>query len=87
MEASDFQRFSRRDKMGKLPRWIQEYMTPGNVNLSIEEAAMIARKWLPLMAQPFTKEHQLGVSLLTEDMLAEDELLDKKFGHVLEEID
>lgn len=31
--------------MGKLPRWIQEYTTPGNVNLSIEEAATIARKY------------------------------------------
>lgn len=40
-----FKRFSRKDKMGKLPRWIQEYITPGNVNLSIEEAAIIARKY------------------------------------------
>lgn len=31
--------------MGKLPRWIQEYITPGNVNLSIEEAVIIARKY------------------------------------------
>lgn len=31
--------------MGKLPRWIQEYITPGNINLSIEEAAIIARKY------------------------------------------
>ncbi|VDN06675.1 unnamed protein product [Thelazia callipaeda] len=80
-------KFSRKDKMGKLPRWIQEYITPGNVNLSIEEAAMIARKWFPLMAQPFTKEHQLGISLLTEEMLHEEELLKKKFSHVLQEVD
>ncbi|EJW86627.1 excision repair cross-complementing rodent repair deficiency [Wuchereria bancrofti] len=80
-------RFSRKDKMGKLPRWIQEYITPGNVNLSIEEAVIIARKWFPLMAQSFTKEHQLGISLLTEEMLREKELLGKKFGHVLEEVD
>lgn len=39
------------------------------------------------MAQSFTKEHQLGISLLTEEMLREKELLGKKFGHVLEEVD
>ncbi|MFH4975571.1 hypothetical protein AB6A40_002280 [Gnathostoma spinigerum] len=80
-------RFSRKDKMGKLPRWIQEYLTPGTINLSIEEAGMIARRWLPLMAQPFTKEDQLGVSLLTEDMLKGDQPFEKRFAHVLEEID
>lgn len=80
-------RFARKDKMGKLPRWIQEYLTPGNVNLSIEEAGMMARRWLPLMAQPFTKDHQLGVALLTQTMLKGDQSFEKRFGHVLQEVD
>uniref|UniRef100_A0A915CLA5 General transcription and DNA repair factor IIH helicase subunit XPD n=1 Tax=Parascaris univalens TaxID=6257 RepID=A0A915CLA5_PARUN len=80
-------RFAKKDKMGKLPRWIQEYLTPGNVNLSIEEAGMTARRWLPLMAQPFTKEDQLGVALLTQNMLGGEQPVNKKFAHVLQEVD
>uniref|UniRef100_A0A915CWU7 ATP-dependent helicase C-terminal domain-containing protein n=1 Tax=Ditylenchus dipsaci TaxID=166011 RepID=A0A915CWU7_9BILA len=40
-------RFCRADKRNKLPRWIQEHITEAQVNLSIEEAIMAARKWFP----------------------------------------
>ncbi len=62
-------RFSRQDKRSKLPKWIQEHLTDNYCNLSTEEAMQIARRWLRHMAQPFTREDQLGVSLLTIQQL------------------
>lgn len=43
---------------------------------------MIARQWLRQMSQPFTMEHQRGVSLLTEKMLDQDDQLMEKFRYV-----
>lgn len=80
-------RFARKDKIGKLPRWIQEFLNAGSTNLSIEEAVMTAKRWLPLMAQPFTKEDQLGIALLTQEMLTDGGPLEKRFQHVVQEID
>lgn len=57
-------RFSRQDKRSKLPKWIQEHLTDNYCNLSTEESMQIARRWLRNIAQPFTREDQLGVSLL-----------------------
>lgn len=62
-------RFSRQDKRSKLPKWIQEHLTDNHCNLSTEESMQIARRWLRQMAQPFTREDQLGVSLLTLNQL------------------
>lgn len=62
-------RFARSDKRGKLPRWIQEYMRESVWNLSIEEAVNISRRFLKEMAQPFSREDQLGISLLTLDQI------------------
>lgn len=67
-------RFSRQDKRTKLPKWIQEHLTDSYCNLSTEESMQIARRWLRQMAQPFTREDQLGVSLLT---LAQLEAIEK----------
>ncbi|CAB3402237.1 unnamed protein product [Caenorhabditis bovis] len=78
-------RFSRQDKRGKLPRWMQEYLESASTNLSIDEAAHVARRWLTLMAQPFTKEDQLGVSLLNAEMLDSQSM--KKFERVVEYVD
>ncbi|ETN76332.1 DNA repair helicase [Necator americanus] len=78
-------RFSRQDKRGKLPRWMQEYLEPASTNLSIDEAVQLARRWLTLMAQPFTKSDQLGISLLTSDMLSAKAM--KKFERVVEHVD
>ena len=46
-------------------------------NLSTEESIQISRKWLRQMAQPFTREDQLGVSLLTIEQLQTQEMQDK----------
>lgn len=73
-------RFSRQDKRTKLPKWIQEHLTDNYCNLSTEESMQIARRWLRHMAQPFTREDQLGVSLLTIQQLQamEREKLEKE---------
>lgn len=73
-------RFVRQDKRSKLPKWIQEHLIDSYCNLSIEETMQIARRWLKYMAQPFTREDQLGVSLLTHDQLLslEKEKLEKQ---------
>ncbi|XP_066250346.1 general transcription and DNA repair factor IIH helicase subunit XPD [Euwallacea similis] len=62
-------RFARVDKRSKLPKWIQEHLKDSLCNLSTEEAVQIAKRWLRQMAQPFTREDQLGVSLLTLEQL------------------
>ncbi|KAG5674154.1 hypothetical protein PVAND_004138 [Polypedilum vanderplanki] len=66
-------RFARQDKRGKLPKWIQEYLTDNYVNLSTEEAMQLAKIWLRQMAQPFSREDQLGLSLLTVEQLKSNE--------------
>ncbi|CAG9116729.1 unnamed protein product [Plutella xylostella] len=70
-------RFSRADKRSKLPRWIQEHLRDELCNLSTEEAVQISKRWLRQMAQPFTREDQLGVSLLTLQQLQSQEQQDK----------
>lgn len=62
-------RFSRQDKRSRLPKWIQEHLTDNYCNLSTEEAMQTARRWLRQMAQPFAREDQLGISLLTLQQL------------------
>lgn len=42
-------------------------------------------RWLTLMAQPFTKQDQLGVSMLTSSMLGAKNM--KRFDNVCEHID
>ena len=67
-------RFARNDKKGKLPKWIQEHLRDSMCNLSTEESIQISRKWLRQMAQPFTREDQLGVSLLNIEQLETKEM-------------
>merc|ERR1719431_1181835 len=62
-------RFARNDKKSKIPKWIQEHLRDSMCNLSTEESIQISRKWLRQMAQPFTQEEQLGVSLLNIEQL------------------
>jgi len=49
------QRFSRNDKRGKLPKWIQEHLKDSVYNLSTDEAVQCTKRFLREMAQPFTK--------------------------------
>lgn len=50
-----WQRFSRADKRGKLPKWIQEHLKDAMCNLSTDEAVQIAKRFLRQMAQPFSR--------------------------------
>ncbi|XP_032819762.2 general transcription and DNA repair factor IIH helicase subunit XPD [Petromyzon marinus] len=70
-------RYSRADKRGKLPRWIQEHITDANLNLTIDEALQVTKHFLRLMAQPFRREDQLGLSLLTLEQLQSEDMLRK----------
>ncbi|NWY08002.1 ERCC2 helicase, partial [Nothoprocta ornata] len=67
-------RFARADKRGKLPRWIQEHLTDANLNLTVDEAVQVAKFFLRQMAQPFQREDQLGLSLLTLEQLQSEEI-------------
>ncbi|KAK7105053.1 hypothetical protein V1264_019674 [Littorina saxatilis] len=66
-------RFSRADKRGKIPRWIQEHLTDNLCNLSIDEAIQVSKHFLRKMAQPFSRRDQLGLSLLTLEQLQSEE--------------
>ncbi|KAG1684720.1 General transcription and DNA repair factor IIH helicase subunit XPD [Nymphon striatum] len=68
-QSKILKRFSRMDKKGKLPKWIQEHLSDSLCNLSIEEAVQISKRFLRQMAQPLAKEDQLGVSLLSYEQL------------------
>ncbi|CAG2177999.1 unnamed protein product [Oppiella nova] len=75
-------RFSRSDKLKKLPKWIQEYLKDSVLNLSIEEAVQISKRFLKQMAQPFTREDQLGISLLTLDQINDEEMQKKIMSRI-----
>lgn len=47
------QRYARADKRGKLPRWIQEHINDGSLNLTVDEAVQLSKHFLRQMAQPF----------------------------------
>lgn len=70
-------RYSRADKRGKLPKWIQEHLKDSLCNLSTEECVQLSKRFLRQMAQPFTREDQLGISLLTWEQLQSEEIKKK----------
>lgn len=70
-------RFARADKRGKLPRWIQEHLTDSNLNLTVDEGVQVAKYFLRQMAQPFHREDQLGLSLLSLEQLQSEETLQR----------
>ncbi|CAE1139024.1 ERCC2 [Acanthosepion pharaonis] len=67
-------RYARVDKRGKLPLWIQEHLKDSLCNLSTDEAVQVSKWFLRQMAQPFRKEDQLGLSLLTLEQLESEEM-------------
>lgn len=68
-------RFTSADKRGKLPRWIQEHLSDSNLNLTVDEGVQVAKYFLRQMAQPFHREDQLGLSLLSLEQLQSEETL------------
>eukprot|EP01125_Pyxidicula_operculata_P016556 TRINITY_DN5709_c0_g1_i3.p1 TRINITY_DN5709_c0_g1~~TRINITY_DN5709_c0_g1_i3.p1 ORF type:complete len:553 (-),score=47.38 TRINITY_DN5709_c0_g1_i3:25-1683(-) len=58
-------RYDRLDKRTKLPPWILQYLTPGNMNLSTDTAVAMSAQFLREMGQPISKVDQVGTSLWT----------------------
>jgi len=63
-------RYSRADKRNKMPPWISQFISPAQMNLTTQEASSVAKQFLKLMAQPLTRESQIGTSLWTETQIA-----------------
>mmetsp|Transcript_13954 Transcript_13954/g.55062 ORF Transcript_13954/g.55062 Transcript_13954/m.55062 type:complete len:803 (+) Transcript_13954:51-2459(+) len=63
-------RYNRADKRNKLPQWITQYLVQSHLNLSTDVAVGLVRSFLREMAQPTSKEDEIGVSLLTKECLA-----------------
>jgi DNA excision repair protein ERCC-2 len=74
-------RFSRVDKKGKLPKWIQEHLKDSVCNLSVDEAVQVSKRFLRQMAQPFSKAEQLGLSLLTVEQVEQQERRQKSLEY------
>lgn len=62
-------RYGRYDKRGKLPRWIQEAISDAQVDLTVEMAGQLARRFFREMAQPYNKDAFIGTVMLSEDQL------------------
>lgn len=56
-------RFARKDKKEKLPQWVQQFMPDSYTNLSTDAAVNIARQFFRQIAQPVSRESELGKSL------------------------
>jgi len=56
-------RYGRIDKRSKLPQWIQQFLSPDRLNLTVEMAVSLAQQFLKQMAQPLKKEATIGFSL------------------------
>jgi DNA excision repair protein ERCC-2 len=76
-------RFGRFDKRGKLPKWMQEHLKDYLSNLSIEEAVQISKRFLREMAQPFGRDDQIGVSMLTREQLDDPEVRSRMASKVI----
>jgi len=62
-------RFSKDDKRGKLPKWIQKYIEPASMNMSVDEGVARCKHFLRQMAQPY-EVHQNGTLLNVEQVAA-----------------
>lgn len=58
-------RYARQDKRAKLPRWLAQGIQESHVNLSVDMAVQLAKRFYREIAQPYEMQHQLGVTLLS----------------------
>lgn len=76
-------RYSRADKRNKMPNWISQFISPSQMNLTTLEAATISKQFLKLMAQPMSRESQIGTSLWTEPEIIKQPTSDiTRYRHV-----
>lgn len=62
-------RYNRPDIRNKLPQWINQQISDDKLNLSTDTGLSVCKKFSIDMAQPWKKESQIGVSLLTLEQL------------------
>ena len=55
--------------------------------MSVEEGVSKIRRWFPYMGQPMKKEDQLGVSLVSQEMLQKNPQIMEKYKNVVVEVD
>lgn len=76
-------RYARADKRNKMPNWISQFISPSQMNLTTLEAATISKQFLKLMAQPMSRESQLGTSLWTENEIIKQPTSDiSRYQHI-----
>ncbi len=61
-------RYNRADKRGKLPKWIQQFLNEGFLNLSTDTALQYVRQFLRIMGQPIDQEALQSVLLPLEEI-------------------
>ncbi|KAG7384456.1 General transcription and DNA repair factor IIH helicase subunit XPD [Phytophthora pseudosyringae] len=63
-------RYNRADKRTKLPPWITQFLVDSHLNLSVDMAVFMAKKYLSLMAQPVDELINVNSILLDADGVA-----------------
>lgn len=63
-------RYNRLDKRTKLPPWITQFLVDSHLNLSVDMAVFMAKKYLALMAQPPDESANVNSILLDADGVA-----------------
>ncbi|KAH7485309.1 hypothetical protein KRP22_006459 [Phytophthora ramorum] len=63
-------RYNRADKRTKLPPWITQFLVDSHLNLSVDMAVFMAKKYLSLMAQPVDESTSVNSILLDADGVA-----------------
>ena len=61
-------RYNRHDKRSKLPKWILQFLTESNLNLSTDMALQHVRQFLRLMGQPVDQVALQSVLLTLEEV-------------------
>lgn len=79
-------RYALRDKIKKIPMWIQQCLKE-NTNLSVDAAVAVARSFFKQMAQPWEHEKDLGTTLLSKAVLGRMNLLEPQRSQQEEEGD
>ncbi|EGZ18797.1 hypothetical protein PHYSODRAFT_354695 [Phytophthora sojae] len=63
-------RYNRADKRTKLPPWITQFLVDSHLNLSVDMAVFMAKKYLSLMAQPVDESTNVNSILLDAEGVA-----------------
>ncbi|KDO29395.1 hypothetical protein SPRG_05932 [Saprolegnia parasitica CBS 223.65] len=63
-------RYNRHDKRSKLPPWINQFLLESHLNLSVDMAVFMSKKYLSLMAQPIEDGPNMHSILLDEAAVA-----------------